>query len=400
MRKNKFFPSCCAALLPLMLLLPAACAGGDGGADTGEATEAAGTVPIVIRAVIGTSSRAPQEELQETRLAFGQNLWVWVDKAKDGKAYIGAWEHLSNGDGTFVTVNPGIRYFPNGNRSINVYAVHAKTDLKEGDSRPKKLLHHCYNLQTTDENYLQSDLLWGDSLPVAAGKSGDGVKLKLHHMLSKLRFCFQPVGSVTAQTLEGAKVAVTNVYTNCTLDPETGAGTTYGEQGEIQFPLKQIDASATTFDGATYGYCVVPPQLITPRRLVTMTLKDGTTFYYRPDSTFSFDPGKTYTFNLQVKQTIKVDPGELDTLTNHDEQIVFDLEPIVATPFEVTDWNAESFDIVWTQLIAEPGDPDIEEWKYDSHSQTWTFIQDALDVDDWIPQNGGTKNYDKTDVDK
>jgi hypothetical protein len=331
--------------------------------------------------------------MQDDKIAIGQRVWMWIDNADDGTKHIGAWQHASDGAYKLNPIPYITKYFPAGNRPVDIYGVHGNFFVTPDSNKPDTITHSVYTNQISSSNYLVSDLLWVNDLNHQAK---DSIKLKFRHMLSKIEICFQPVGSVTDAMIAGATAEVVNVPKNVKLALADGGGLSYGSLSNIEFPLHTIPASATSFSGATYAEIVVPPhQVKTSQNLIRLTCTNGDTYYYRPDSTFIMEPGKVYRFNMLVKQTIKIDPGSLNPWTPESKNIEYDIVPMVIEP-DVYDWNPESVDIEWKYEIIEP---EVSDWiPEDGGSFSWNRITPVPEVLDWNPEDGFNYSWSGTDV--
>ena len=351
-----------------------------------------GSVPLQFTATVGEMQMS-RAGMQDDKIAIGQRVWMWIDNADDGSKHIGAWQHASDGTGKLNPIPFITKYFPAGNLPVDIYGVHGNFFVTPDTNKPDTIAHSVYTNQISSSNYLVSDLLWVNDLNHQAK---DSIKLKFRHMLSKIEICFQPVGSVTDAMIAGATAEVVNVPKNIKLALADGGGLSYGSLSNIEFPLHTIPASATSFSGATYAEIVVPPhQVKTSQNLIRLTCTNGDTYYYRPDSTFIMEPGKVYRFNMQVKQTIKIDPGSLNPWTPESKNIEYDIVPMVIEP-DVYDWNPESVDIEWKYEIIEP---EVSDWiPEDGGSFSWNRITPVPEVLDWNPEDGFNYSWSGTDV--
>ena len=309
-----------------------------------------GTVPLHFSADIGEMQMS-RVGMQDDKIALGQRVWMWIDKAEDGTKHIGAWQHASDGTGKLNPIPYITKYFPAGNTPVDIYGVHGNFFVTPDSNKPDTIAHSVYTNQVASSDYLVSDLLWVADLNHQAK---DSIKLKFNHMLSKIEICFKPVGSVTDAMLAGAKAEVVDVPKDVKMSLINGGGKTYGSLTDIEFPLKTIPASAPNFSSATYAEIVVPPhQVQTSKNFIRLTFTNGDEYYYRPDSTFVMEPGKVYRFDMLVKQTIKIDPGSLNPWTPEDKNIEYTIVPMVVVP-KVRDWNTKIINIEWSYRVITP----------------------------------------------
>lgn len=324
-------------------------------------------------ATIGEMKSRATTDHQNTLIARNEPVWLWVNKNKDESTYLGAWEHLSTGTGKLISINPAMQYFPPGNAAVNIYGIHGNLTpvITEKDNLPDTLIHRVFTDQRTDANYLKSDLLWTNDLKQYPA---DDIKLIFSHMLSKIEVCFKPVGSLTDDSIAGAQAWLVDMQQMAKICPKTGVGYTYGDAVDIQIPMKTLAYSATTFSGTDYAEIIVPPQKITPRVMMKVKFTNGSTFYYRPDSIFTLEPGKVYTFNMLVKHNIKLPIGSVEKWNYEDKYTEIVMEPEYLIP-KVTPWNETDRYMEWNFLIPPPK---VEPWVYkDGNAYTWDSLQIA-----------------------
>ena len=196
-------------------------------------------------------------------------------------------------------------------------------------------------------------------------------------MLSKIKICFKPEGMITDAMLAGATAKLLDMQKDVKLCLVDGGGVTYGSATDIDIPFNTIPAASTSWSSATYGEVVVPPQKITNRNLIQIDLADGKQLYYRPDSAFTFEPGKVYRFNMLIKPAAVLPPRVGDDWVDDTDAIEFRIEPEYLIP-RVTPWNYDSRYMQWTFLIPPPR---VTPWTYDNgNAYTWDSIQMATGV--------------------
>lgn len=332
-----------------------------------------GDSPIRFTATVGEMKKS-RVNSQNTIIELGQRVWLWVDKAEDGTKHLGAWQHASDGTGRLNPIPYVTRYYPSGNTPVNIYGVHGNFMMSADTNKPDTLVHTVYTDQTSLNYYLISDLLWTNKLNQHAA---DTIKLKFMHMLSKIEICFKPEGQITDAMLVGATAKMLNMQTDVKLNVEDGGGVTYGSASNIAIPFNTIPAASTSWSSAIYGEVVVPPQKITNRNLIQVDLADGKQLYYRPDSTFTFEPGKVYRFNMLIKPATKLPPRLDNDWVDDTENVEFRIENEYLIP-RVTPWNYDDRYMQWTYLTIPPR---VTPWTYDTgNAYTWDSIQMATGV--------------------
>ena len=331
-----------------------------------------GTVPLRFTATVG-EMQLSRVGTQDDKIELGQRVWMWIDNADDGTKHIGAWQHASDGAYKLNPIPYITKYFPAGNRPVDIYAVHGNFFVTADTNKPDTIAHSVYTNQISSSNYLVSDLLWVADLNHQAK---DSIKLKFRHMLSKIEICFKPEGMITDAMLVGATAKLLDMQKDVKLCLVDGGGVTYGSATDIDIPFNTIPAASTSWSSATYGEVVVPPQKITNRNLIQVDLADGKQLYYRPDSAFTFEAGKVYRFNMLVKPSIQLPPRPGDDWEYEDENTKFRLEPEYLIP-RVSDWNYDDKYMKWTyrNLPERVGEWAID--NLDKHAYKWDSIQIA-----------------------
>ena len=332
-----------------------------------------GSVPLQFTATVG-EMQSSRVGMQDDKIAIGQRVWMWIDNADDGTKHIGAWQHASDGAYKLNPIPYITKYFPAGNRPVDIYGVHGNFFVTPDSNKPDTIAHSVYTNQISSSNYLVSDLLWVADLNHQAK---DSIKLKFRHMLSKIEICFKPEGMITDAMLAGATAKMLNMQKDVKLCLVDGGGVTYGSATDIDIPFNTIPAASTSWSSATYGEVVVPPQKITNRNLIQIDLADGKQLYYRPDSAFTFEAGKVYRFNMLIKPAAVLPPRVGDDWVDDTDAIEFRIEPEYLIP-RVTPWNYDSRYMQWTFLIPPPR---VTPWTYDNgNAYTWDSIQMATGV--------------------
>ncbi len=224
-----------ALLIPCLLL--SACS-----ENNSQEPENGSNSPLQFSATIGEMQTRANANHQNTIISSGETVWLWIDRNKDQSKYIGAWQHSSDGLGKLYPVPTITRFYPTGNATINIYGIHGyfSTYIGDDDTRPDTLYHSVFNDQSVDANYLRSDLLWTNDIKQYAG---DDIKLIFSHMLSKIEVCFKPVGSLTDDSIAGAKAWLVDMQQQAKINPTTGVGATLGNAKDMPIPLKTLPYS-------------------------------------------------------------------------------------------------------------------------------------------------------------
>ena len=178
--------------------------------------------------------------------------------------------------------------------------------------------------QSTDDNYIASDFIWGtlkDQAPKT--KSGNSkVEIPMNHKMSKIQVKLVE-GHSMASKLAGATVQINNVQPAGTLNLTTGDATvSTATAGKVSVIMGKNLESATDAVAADYvsggiptdaathkvyeAACVIYPQTISKSNLLEITLSsaNGSTSYKFTDSgNQQFLAGMIYKYTIQVNAT-------------------------------------------------------------------------------------------------
>lgn len=216
---------------------------------------------------------------------------------------------IENGAMTFT--GSTALYFPANRHSINAYVYAPRNNNYTFDQNNFSVQAN----QTTAENYLASDLLWG-SKEIAYGATGDDAKVTLTHKLARVYVTLANGTGVDASQLVGATIKLVNVQLGTTINLSTGSvGTATGTATTSASPL----SLSTTETGKLRGYAVLPPQTIVASTadvpLIEVTLAQefgGQTFVFKlsqdgndnanttQPKTAAFEAGKTTQYSLTL----------------------------------------------------------------------------------------------------
>lgn len=132
--------------------------------------------------------------------------------------------------------------------------------------------------QSTDEGYLNSDLLWGEASTIDA--NGTAV-IPMERKLCRWMFTITLTGGLKASDFQGATLALYDAYTKVGFNPRTGETGTASNCVPVDFLKIADDNEATTFT----AMALLPPQEFTKDYpcYIRLTLKDGTQTYFRFD---------------------------------------------------------------------------------------------------------------------
>jgi hypothetical protein len=224
---------------------------------------ATGTGEINFTADVKTIDKSNAASLKD-----GDSFSLW--KTADKKNF-GTIATTAKYDGSKFTNSPAI-YWANGSTSYYFRALAKKTDSKTLDA------------VTTFEANQNIDLLWGTTaahkgyladnteVPYAEGaavnpRTGD-VPLIFKHAMSNVVVCLETTKDASAVDLTGAKVTLTNLANEGTIDLESGVVTASTTK------IKEAVNASTSFD----NLIMVPQTIGNDAKLIITLDDDGTTY--------------------------------------------------------------------------------------------------------------------------
>ena len=240
------------------------------------------------------------DKSNDAGITNGSSFSLWMTQDLDN---VGTIATTAAYDGSGFVNTPAI-YWPNGTDSYYFRALAQKTDLKTLDA------------VTSTAVSQGTDLLWATTA-AHTGTEADGmtthdyavgaainprtgyVPLSFSHVMSYVAIKLETGSDASAVDLDGAKVTLTNLYTEGTVDIATGTVTSKGDKA-----AKAVDES-TSFS----KLFMIPQQIGDDARMI-VKLADGTTYSLRLDQcTDSSDAAVTgwerencYTYTISLKK--------------------------------------------------------------------------------------------------
>ena len=229
------------------------------------------------------SSRTSALDCQSTQMVVGRQVGVTIEGAQTAHEN-GAW--LAGKGGSLTNTGGDVFW---GATDVTITAYHPYHAGWTGGSQ----VFSVSTDQSTDEGYLDSDLLWATT---TALPSNQPVVLKFVHKLAKINVI---LSSDDIADLSNATITIcgTNIVTG--FHPETGALTT------VEKKVADIKASVTTSTAYTGSAVIVPQKLANGTQFVKVTYMDYD-YEYLLSADMDFKAGRSYTFSLKMK---KVDKG-------------------------------------------------------------------------------------------
>ena len=240
------------------------------------------------------------DKSNDAGITNGSSFSLWMTQDLDN---VGTIATTAAFDGSGFVNTPAI-YWPNGTDSYYFRALAQKTDLKTLDA------------VTSTAVFQGTDLLWATTA-AHTGTEADGVTthdyavgaainprtgyvpLSFSHVMSYVAIKLETGSDASAVDLDGAKVTLTNLYTEGTVDIATGTVTSKGDKA-----AKAVDES-TSFS----KLFMIPQQIGDDARMI-VKLADGTTYSLRLDqctdssdaAVTGWERGNCYTYTISLKK--------------------------------------------------------------------------------------------------
>lgn len=256
-------------------------------------------------------SRSIATDLQAQQINNGIHVGVFINEDVTGTAattYTQNLDYKANGEGGFdgTTV-----YYPQSGNGVNIYAY---APYKEGLTLNGNYSFTVQTNQSTDADYLASDLLWGQPMkpkdgntteyvtanPVARTKGNVNVTFK--HLLSKVHVTLKPGDGLTADDFKGATLTILQVSPTTSLTLNNGTiGTALGTKTDITAATYPTDATPTL----TASAIVVPQTITRGTQFMKVHLNAGGDLYYTipTDQDLTLGSGKIYKYEITVNLT-------------------------------------------------------------------------------------------------
>lgn len=222
--------------------------------------------------------------------------------------------YTANGSGSF---SGSTVYYPQSGNGVNIYAY---APWKDGLSLDGNYAFSIQQDQSTDENYLASDLLWGQPMKLKTDDSGvyesanpvertkENVNVTFKHLLSKIQIELTPEAGLTAEDFKGATLKILNVKNSTSLTLANGAiSAVSGSAVEVTAATYE-DKEGLTGENLKAAAIVVPQTIAKGTKFLKVTLKSGGELYYtlpsgESDADLVLKSGKIYKYDIKVKLT-------------------------------------------------------------------------------------------------
>lgn len=237
-----------------------------------------GRIPITLTSNVG--SRATDQSLQETQIANGVNVGVFITQGDNSIATNNML--TSDGNGGF-TGNAGSTNDAETNLDIYAYAPY---NSAWGDLSTEYTF--TVTDQETNDKYYAADLMIAE--PVNTAPTAEAINLTFKHKMAKLNLNFDLTGAPETFSLDGATVSVLNVL------PSVNVKVSDGTIGTASGSATAIKAGTLTAEGK--ASVVFPPQTIAQDTKFVQVVVNGQTYEATLPSAVAFEGGKKYTYTV------------------------------------------------------------------------------------------------------
>lgn len=250
--------------------------------------------------------------LQGDQIAGGIHVGFFIneDAQSPTTTYPQNLDYTANGKGSFSGTAV---YYPQSGTGVNIYAYAPWKDALALDGT------YAFSIQadqSKDDDYLASDLLWGQPMKQAAGggyetanpvaRIKNPVNVSFKHLLSKIQVTLIPDrnSGLKAEDFKGAKLEILSVLPGVSLALADG-----GISAATGTPAPVIAATYskdTTPAALTAAAIVVPQTFAKGAKFMKVTLATGGELFYTlpdADGNLTLESGKVYTYDITVKLT-------------------------------------------------------------------------------------------------
>ena len=300
MKRNKFI---IVGHIVLVLLFTALLLTSCSTVDDEPSSAKTGMIPVTLTNSLETNglTRATTT-LQATQIANGEQVGVSVfltgtTASSSVYGYINA-PYTANGSGA-LTVGATKVYYPAAGGTVDIYAYapyYATYSDSGTDISSTALTFTPKSDQSSDDNYLASDLLWATALTGKASSSSS-YALTFAHKLSKITVSLTAGSGISTANLQASKIEILNTLPTTTLNLKTGALATASGTAA---PITVKTTSQTTVTSASA--VVVPQTLASGTSFIAVTIESAT-YTYKLAAATEFKTGNEYTYNITVTAT-------------------------------------------------------------------------------------------------
>lgn len=259
-------------------------------------------------------TRSIATDLQGNKIADGVHVGFFINEDVASGAtttYTQNLDYTANNSGGF---NGTTVYYPQSGNGVNIYAYAPwKTDLALGGSYAFKIEAN----QSEDDDYLASDLLWGQPMKLKSGSDSEyepanpvartknTVSVSFKHLLSKIQVELKPGAGLTANDFKGAKLEILSALPSVSLTLANGTiSAASGDPTDVTAATYPTDATSTL----TAAAIIVPQTFTKGTKFMQVTLATkGKLFYTLPDkdsdTDLTLESGKIHNYTITVNLT-------------------------------------------------------------------------------------------------
>lgn len=252
---------------------------------------------------------------QESTIANGETVNLWVDDATTSDALYKANQLTANGSNGFSYGTA--MYFPQTGNAVDIYAIHGKfvTPFASGNAFPSSAVD--YSVESNQEvlggaTFTNSDLLYAYSKNVSRNGKPTTASLTFYHMLSKLEVAIKiGAGTPTLATSNAVTLGRNNIIVDGEFTPSTTATmTSQADRAAMlsagtstaTIQLGQLISSDFTVANIVYSEAILVPQDMSGK-VLTFTLANGGQLKYTIPANTTFESGKKYQYQITLNLT-------------------------------------------------------------------------------------------------
>lgn len=239
------------------------------------------------------------QRLQDHQIFNGESLSLFVTRtgsvAYSSQLYTNT-RITANGAGGFTYSIP--MFYPSDGTAVDFFAVHP---YAENASLASPLSFAIQTDQTVQENYLKSDLLYGNKTSVAP-QIGT-IPITFYHRLAKLDFVITS-RSAAIDLNRLTEITILGMLPETTIDIQTGRRTVATGLPTTVRAYGSASVSGEVGNQTATGFtAIVVPQIAPEAQRLFGLMIDGRMMYYTPTADFGFASGNKYTVTLNVADT-------------------------------------------------------------------------------------------------
>ena len=157
--------------------------------------------------------------------------------------------------------------------------------------------------QTSDANYLASDLVWATASKTHSTATDDKIPLSFSHSLTKVNITISKATGSNVN-LEGATVYITNTSTSATVNAKTGVATASTGTNQITAATISSDLTAGDANSTTTACAVIIPQTLAANtafiKIVTTETNGSKTLIAKLGAATTFAANTPYDMSVSV----------------------------------------------------------------------------------------------------